>query len=149
MVNFGPLAGRDRFVSLGHLSNFQRVSRLGSVTARHSSSGREPNFAVSYKEWNYRTFSEAPSVFGRSAITLGIGPHSSIIFIFLISLLLALKFGASVTTRMYGYRTQFRCTSTSGSTQTVRPEGRKVEVRWADSRNGVLGYWLEVSCGAP
>ena len=32
--------------SLGHPSKFQRVSRLGSVTARHSSSGRQPNFAT-------------------------------------------------------------------------------------------------------
>ena len=42
MVNFGP----DRFTSLGHPCKFQRVSHLGSVTARHSSSGREPNFAA-------------------------------------------------------------------------------------------------------
>ena len=32
--------------SLGHASEFQRVSRLGSVTARHSSSRHEPNFAA-------------------------------------------------------------------------------------------------------
>ena len=32
--------------NLGHPSKFQRVSRLGSVTARHSSSGRQPNFAA-------------------------------------------------------------------------------------------------------
>ena len=32
--------------SLGHPNKFQRVSRLGSVTARHSSSGRQQNFAV-------------------------------------------------------------------------------------------------------
>ena len=38
MVNFGPLAAV--IVSL------VRVSRLGSVTARHSSSGRQPNFAA-------------------------------------------------------------------------------------------------------
>jgi len=31
---------------------------IGSVTARHSSSGRQPNFAASYKEWNYGTFAE-------------------------------------------------------------------------------------------
>jgi len=31
---------------LGHTCKFQRVSRLGSVTARHSSSGRQPNFAA-------------------------------------------------------------------------------------------------------
>ena len=30
-----PTRGRDRFVSLGHPRKFQRVSRLGSVTARH------------------------------------------------------------------------------------------------------------------
>ena len=30
-----PTSGWDRFVSLGHPSKFQRVSRLGSVTASH------------------------------------------------------------------------------------------------------------------
>jgi len=38
-------SGWDRFVSLGHPCKFQPVSRLGSVTARQSSSGRQPNFA--------------------------------------------------------------------------------------------------------
>ena len=38
--------GWDPFGSLGHPSRFQRVSRLGSVTARHSSSRRQPNFAA-------------------------------------------------------------------------------------------------------
>ena len=32
--------------SLGHPCKFPRVSRPGSVTARHSSSGRQPNFAA-------------------------------------------------------------------------------------------------------
>ena len=32
--------------SLGHPCKFQRVSRLGSVTARHSGSGRQPNSAA-------------------------------------------------------------------------------------------------------
>jgi len=41
-----PTSGWDRFVSLGHPYKFQRVSRLGSVTARYSSSGRQPNFAA-------------------------------------------------------------------------------------------------------
>ena len=36
----------DRFTSLGHPCKFQWVSRLGSVTARHSSSGPQPNFAM-------------------------------------------------------------------------------------------------------
>jgi len=41
-----PTSGSDRFVSLVHTRQFQRVSLLGSVTARHSSSGRQPNFAA-------------------------------------------------------------------------------------------------------
>jgi len=41
-----PTNGSDRFTSLGHSCKFQRVSRLGSVTARHSSSRRQPNFAA-------------------------------------------------------------------------------------------------------
>jgi len=61
-----PTGGWDRFVSLGHPSKFQRLSHLGSVTARNSGSGRQPNFA-----------GRAPPIFGRSAITLGTGPHSS------------------------------------------------------------------------
>ena len=38
--------GWDLFGSLEHPSKIQRVSRLGSVTAQHSSSGRQPNFAA-------------------------------------------------------------------------------------------------------
>jgi len=41
MVNFGLLAA-----SLGHPSYFQRLPRFGSVTARQSSSERQPNFAA-------------------------------------------------------------------------------------------------------
>jgi len=41
-----PTSGWDRFVSLGHPSKFQRLSRLDSITARHSSSGRQPKFAA-------------------------------------------------------------------------------------------------------
>jgi len=38
--------GWDLLSSLGHTCTFQRVSRLGIVTARHSSSGCQPNFAA-------------------------------------------------------------------------------------------------------
>jgi len=31
---------------------------LTGATARHSSSGPQPNFAAWYKEWNYETFAE-------------------------------------------------------------------------------------------
>jgi len=58
--------------SLGHPSKIQRVSRLGSVTGRPSSSGRQPKFAALNRGRQLYTF-------GRAAITLGIGPHSSLI----------------------------------------------------------------------
>jgi len=38
-----PTTGWDRSGSLGHPCKFQRVSRLGSITARNCSSGRQPN----------------------------------------------------------------------------------------------------------
>jgi len=38
--------GRDRFRSLGHPCKSERVSRLGSVTSWHSSSGRQPYFVA-------------------------------------------------------------------------------------------------------
>ena len=31
---------------------------IGSVTAQHSSSGHQPNFATWYTEWNYGTFTK-------------------------------------------------------------------------------------------
>jgi len=45
------------------------LSSVGTVTARHSSSGRQPNFATLSRGRHY--------IFDRAAITLGIGPHSS------------------------------------------------------------------------
>jgi len=41
-----PTSSWDLLVSLGYPSKFQQVSHLGSITARHSSSGRQPNFAA-------------------------------------------------------------------------------------------------------
>ena len=46
MVNFGILAAEIDPVVWGHPSKFQRISRLGSVTARQSSIGHQPNFAA-------------------------------------------------------------------------------------------------------
>ena len=43
--NFPKLL-RNRGICLRHPSKFQRVSRLCSVTARHSNSGRQRNFAA-------------------------------------------------------------------------------------------------------
>ena len=41
-----PTSGRDLLASFRRPCKCQRVLRLGSVTARHSSSGRQPNFAT-------------------------------------------------------------------------------------------------------
>ena len=46
MVNFGPLTAEICWRVWGTPCKFQRVSRLGTVTARHCSSGRQPNFAA-------------------------------------------------------------------------------------------------------
>jgi len=40
-------------------AKFTLLPSLGSVTARHSSSGGLPNFAAWYKEWNHGTFAES------------------------------------------------------------------------------------------
>jgi len=45
MVNFGPLVTEILSLVWGTPANFM-VSRLGSVSAQHSSSGRQPNFAA-------------------------------------------------------------------------------------------------------
>jgi len=44
-----------------HFSPSLEFSYIGSVTARHSSSRRQPNFAAWYKEWNYGTFADGTS----------------------------------------------------------------------------------------
>ena len=46
MVNVGPLAAEIDPVVWGTPANFNWVSRLGSVTARHCRCGRQPNFAA-------------------------------------------------------------------------------------------------------
>jgi len=42
-------------------------SYIGSVTARHANSGRQPNFVAWYNEWNYGTFAEGATSAGRSS----------------------------------------------------------------------------------
>ena len=49
------------------------LSYIGSVTPRHSSSGRQPNCGVEQR---------APPIFGRAAVTLGIGRHYSCVIVY-------------------------------------------------------------------
>jgi len=65
-----PTSGWDLFGSLGHPGYFQRLPRLGSVTARHVVLG----VSQTLRRW---TEGPAPPMFGRATITLGIGPQSS------------------------------------------------------------------------
>ena len=64
-------------------------SCFGSVTARHWSSGRQPDFCgiVQVMElWMFRssTFStEGATYIQMAAITMGIGPHSSLFLVFI------------------------------------------------------------------
>jgi len=67
MVNFGLIAAEIDPVVWGTPANFNGFRALiGSITARHFSAGHQPNFAA---------LNRAPPMFGRAAITLGIGPH--------------------------------------------------------------------------
>jgi len=50
------------------------LSYIGSVTARHSSSGRQPDFGMWYKEWNYRTFAEGATYIRQSGHQVGHRP---------------------------------------------------------------------------
>ena len=50
---------------------------IGSVTARHSSSGVSQTLWCGTRNGITELSQRAPPIFGRAAITLGIGPHSS------------------------------------------------------------------------
>jgi len=52
-------------------------SYIGIVSARHSSSGRQPNFVALYREQNYRTFAEIATYIWQGGHRTGIGPRSS------------------------------------------------------------------------
>jgi len=68
MVNFGPLTPEICWQVWGTLANFKGF-RLLAALLHDILVGRQPNFAA---------LNSAPLIFGRAAITLGIGPHSSL-----------------------------------------------------------------------
>jgi len=60
-------------------------SYIASVTARDSSSGRQPNSAAWYKEYGITELSQrAPPIFGWAAIMLGMGPHFSYLLVLMV-----------------------------------------------------------------
>jgi len=56
-------------------------SYIGSVTARHSISGSQPNFAAWYKEWNYLTFAEGATYIRQGGHHVGHRPTFSLTYI--------------------------------------------------------------------
>jgi len=78
-IHFRGLLAPDRILLGAKLTLRPSLafSYIGSITARYFSSGCQPNFAVWYKEWIYRTFAEGAPIFTWAVITLGIGPYSS------------------------------------------------------------------------
>ena len=78
MVNFGPHHGWDWLAGLGHPIIFQRVSRLGSVTAWHSSSGRQPNF-VALNRGRHLCSAGQPSRWALAHILVVLGLLSSVL----------------------------------------------------------------------
>jgi len=76
-----PTNGWDWFGSLGHPNTLQRVLRLGSVTAPHSSSWRQPKCGVEQR---------APPIFGRAAIIWASAHISSFLWIHTSNILILL-----------------------------------------------------------
>jgi len=64
------ISARAKFTSRPSLA----FSYTGSVTARHSSSGHQPNFAALYKEWNYGTSTEGATYIRRGGHHVGHRP---------------------------------------------------------------------------
>jgi len=66
MVNFGLLAAEIVSLVWGTPGNFNGFRVLAALLHCTFSSGRQPNCGTEHR---------APPIFGRAAITLGIGPH--------------------------------------------------------------------------
>jgi len=67
-----PTSGWDLLVSLGYPSKFQRVSRLVLAALLHG-------IVVVGVSQTLQHWTDGATLFGRVAITLGIGPHSSLV----------------------------------------------------------------------
>ena len=107
--------------SLGHPCKFQRVLRLGSITARHCSSWRQPNCSVEQR---------VPPIFGRATITLGIGPYSS---------------WCLILTQGFG-RNHYTICKTRNVANAQR-DGRSAEYRWHPLFNAAV--WLTPTTRVP
>ena len=57
-------------------------SCIGSITARHSSSGHQTSFATWYREWNYGSFTEGGTYIRLGGHHIGHWPTFLLIFVF-------------------------------------------------------------------
>jgi len=82
-----PTRGWDRSGSLGHHYEFQRLSRLDRVTARQSSSERQPNSAA-LNRWHHLCSAGRPSRWALAHILVDclIGKTNGILFLNTVSL---------------------------------------------------------------
>ena len=82
MVNFGPLAAEIvyRFVSLGHPANFNGFRVLAALLHGTPAAGVSQTLRRGTRNGSTELSQRAPPMFGRAAIRLGIGPHSSLLF---------------------------------------------------------------------
>jgi len=90
-------SGWDLLTSLRHLSKFQRLWRLDSVTARHSGSGCQPNFAA------LNTGLHLYSAGRPSRWALA---HILVIFIFAVLLPVLIRLSCRFIQRVFGKRTR-------------------------------------------
>jgi len=65
---------------------------IGSFTARHSRSGRQPNFVAWYNEWNYGTFAEGITYIRLGSHHNGHWPTFYLVFFFVVTFSLLLLF---------------------------------------------------------
>jgi len=119
-----PTSGWDHFVSSGHPSKFQRVSRLGSVTARHC-------IVVGVSEILRRWTDGDTYIRQGGHITLDIDPHSSLRIVLLVNS--SCRFCRNLLTFIvYGWS----CMSTKYQVRERRPDGNQQSVAssWEDVR---------------
>ena len=69
---------------------------IGSVNARHSSSGHQPNFAMWYKEWNYGTHTEDTTYIRLGSHHVGHRPTFLVCFTMPVLINLPLRFLADL-----------------------------------------------------
>jgi len=148
MVNLRPTNDWDRFGSLRHPCKFQPVSRLGSVTARHSSSGHQPNFAASNRGRHLYSAGRP------SHRPLGLGPHSNY---YCVSVFLIFQFwfqfwnyflsSISFLIHFTQVASLYKCFSIHLQKHTtLKQSGFSVSFSWSQVITNTVDHWTSIQC---